>query len=83
MRAWVLRENFGPGGLSLEQIPSPRPGRAEILIQVKASALNRADLLQTHGHYPAPKSDIEVPGLEFAGEVLEVGAEVRGFAVAK
>lgn len=67
----------GPRGLSVKDAPSPTCGPDEIRVAVKASALNRADLLQTMGLYPAPKGvPADIPGLEYAGEVIELGARV-------
>jgi NADPH2:quinone reductase len=70
----------GPEVLSLEERPDLTPGPSELLVRVRASALNRADLLQIKGHYAAPP-DVppDVPGLEYAGEVLAVGPRVRRF----
>ena len=76
----ILIKNEGPGGrLEIGEIPAPVPAPGEVLVQVRATALNRADLLQCRGLYPAPpgvRSD--VPGLEFAGVIRETGAGVRG-----
>ncbi|HEY9230084.1 MAG TPA: NAD(P)H-quinone oxidoreductase, partial [Gemmatimonadaceae bacterium] len=56
---------------------TPTPGPNELLVRVHASALNRADLLQRQGHYPAPHgAPADIPGLEFAGEVAGVGSDV-------
>ena len=56
-----------------------RPVATEVLVRVRAAALNRADLLQRRGRYPAPPGfSSEIPGLEFAGEVHETGPQVRG-----
>lgn len=78
MRAVVLRSHGGPEVLGLEEIRAPRPGAEEILIRVRATCLNRADLLQRMGFYPNPYPDeFEVPGLEFAGTVVGVGDRVR------
>lgn len=67
----------GPRGLALKDVPEPACGPEELRVGVKASALNRADLLQTMGLYPAPKGvPADIPGLEYSGEVLEVGARV-------
>jgi putative PIG3 family NAD(P)H quinone oxidoreductase len=61
----------------IDDVPSPVPGPDEVLIRVRATALNRADLLQTMGLYPNPRpADIEIPGLEFAGTVEAVGERV-------
>lgn len=61
--------------------PAPRPGPGEVLLRVRACALNRADLLQMKGQYPPPPGESEVPGLECAGEVAELGPEVSGWLV--
>ncbi len=67
----------GPEYVTLKEIPAPSPGPDEILVRVAATALNRADLLQTMGLYPAPAGVIaNVPGLEYAGEVVTTGARV-------
>lgn len=68
----------GPEVLVLRQVPDPDPGPEEVLVRVRATALNRADLLQRRGRYPAPPdAPADVPGLEFAGEVLRGGARAR------
>lgn len=78
MWAVVLRSHGGPEVLGLEEIRAPQPGAEEILVQVRATSLNRADLLQRMGFYPNPYPDeLEVPGLEFAGTVIGVGDRVR------
>ncbi len=67
-----------PEVLALREVPPPRPEPDELLVRVWATGLNRADLLQRRGRYPAPAgAPADVPGLEFAGEVAEAGAEVR------
>lgn len=82
MRALRIREETGPQGLVLADVPEPALGPTEIRVRVKASAVNRADLLQTLGRYPAPKdAPPDIPGLEYAGQVVEVGARVRRFSV--
>lgn len=74
MRVVAISEPGGPGVLRLEERAIPQPGRSEIRVRVHASALNRADLLQRAGRYPAPPGfPADVPGLEFAGEVDAVG----------
>ena len=80
MRALLCRA-FGPiAQLQVEELPSPRPGPNDVVIEVKASALNFPDALLVQGLYqvkpPLPFS----PGMELAGIIKEVGAEVRGFA---
>jgi len=80
MRAVVISRPGGPEVLEIREIPDPAYGRAELLVKIRASALNRADLLQRRGLYPAPpEAPPDIPGLEFAGEVEACGAAVRGF----
>ncbi len=74
MRAAVIRSAGGPEVLAIESRPVPTPGSGEVLIRVHGSALNRADLLQRAGRYPAPAGvPADIPGLEFAGEVVALG----------
>lgn len=62
----------------MEEVPDPVVGPVDLLIRVRATALNRADLLQRRGGYPAPPgAPPDIPGLEAAGEVLSVGARAR------
>jgi len=78
MRAVVLRGHGGPEVLSLEDVPDPEPGPDEVLVDVRATALNRADLLQRAGHYPSPvREAYEIPGLELSGTVA---ASSRSFS---
>ncbi len=81
MRAVVLKENGGPEVLTIEEIPPPKPGPEEVVVQLRATALNRADLLQRMGLYPGPEMEYEIPGMEFAGKIAEVGERVRGRSV--
>jgi putative PIG3 family NAD(P)H quinone oxidoreductase len=81
MRAIVIREPGDEDVLELGEAPSPLLGPADIRIRVRATAVNRADLLQRQGFYPPPPGASPIPGLECAGEVTELGPEVRGFAV--
>ena len=79
MRAALITEPGGPEVFRVQEIEDPIIGPDEVLVEVKASALNRADLMQRQGGYPAPpgvRSD--VPGLEFAGVVIEAGERVNG-----
>ncbi len=74
MRAAVITEPGGPDVLKIMEVDDPTPGPEDILVDVKATALNRADTLQRQGGYPAPHgSPSDIPGLEFAGVVLEAG----------
>lgn len=77
MRA-VIAQNNQP---TLVDIPTPSPGPGEVLIRVKATALNRADLMQVQGNYPPPPGAPETLGLELAGEVAELGEGVTQFTI--
>ena len=82
MRAVVLRSHGGPEVLEIQDVEAPVPGNDDISVDVVATALNRADLLQRMGLYPNPfPDDIEIPGLEFSGTVRSVGAHVRRWKV--
>ncbi len=75
MRAVVIPEFGGPEVLELREVERPTPGPEQVLVRVRSSGLNRADLIQRMGRYPAPPgSPQDIPGLEFAGIVEEVGA---------
>ena len=82
MRAVIISKPGGPEVLSIEERPVPQPGPGEIRVRVHASALNRADLLQRRGNYPAPPgAPADIPGLEYAGEVDAVGEGAGLWAV--
>jgi putative PIG3 family NAD(P)H quinone oxidoreductase len=81
MRAIVLDGYGGPEVLTLREVPDPVPGPEEVRVRLSATAVNRADLLQRMGLYPGPPMPLEIPGLEFAGTVVEVGERVTGRAV--
>jgi len=65
----------------LRELPDPEPGAGEVLIRVRATALNRADLMQLRGLYPPPPGESEVPGLECSGEIAALGVGVAGWQV--
>ena len=68
----------GPEVLEIREVAQPTPAPDQVLIRVRASALNRADLLQRQGHYPAPfGSPQEIPGMDFAGEIVAIGSLVQ------
>ena len=75
----------GPEMLRLARRARPQPGPGEVLIRVRAAGVNRPDVLQRRGAYPPPPGASDIPGLEVAGEVIELGADVtqwrRGDAV--
>jgi putative PIG3 family NAD(P)H quinone oxidoreductase len=81
MRAIVIREPGGPEVLELKDVPTPEPARGEARVRVRATAVNRADVLQRMGMYAAPAgSPPDIPGLELAGEVDAVGEGVTELA---
>ena len=74
MRAIVITRPGGPEVLELQERPTPEPGLGQVRVRVRASALNRADLSQRLGNYPAPPgSPADIPGMEYAGEVDAIG----------
>jgi putative PIG3 family NAD(P)H quinone oxidoreductase len=78
MKAVVITRFGGPEVLEIRDVPEPTPGPDEVLVHVRSTALNRADLLQRLGQYPAPPGATQnIPGLEFAGEVAELGANAH------
>ncbi|MBO2518624.1 MULTISPECIES: NAD(P)H-quinone oxidoreductase [Limnochorda] len=79
MMAVVVTEPGGPEKLALQEVPDPQPGPGELLVRVRATALNRADLLQRRGLYPPPPGAPPYLGLEMAGEVLAAGPGVSGW----
>jgi putative PIG3 family NAD(P)H quinone oxidoreductase len=75
MRAIVIARPGGPEVLEEHDRPLPEPGIGQIRVRVHASALNRADLMQRQGSYPAPPgAPADIPGMEYAGEVDALGA---------
>jgi NADPH:quinone reductase len=77
MKAVVFTGKGGPEVIVVRELPDPVPSRGEVIVRVRAAALNRADLLQRRGLYPPPPGTREdVPGLELAGEVESVGEGV-------
>jgi NADPH2:quinone reductase len=83
MKAVYITE-FGPSdNLEIREVSNPpKPNDTEVLVRVKAAGLNRADLLQRKGLYPAPAGySSNIPGLEFAGEIVEIGDEVNSLKI--
>lgn len=82
MLAAVITRPGGPEVLEIHDVPRPLPRDGEVLVKVEASALNRADLLQRRGRYPAPPgAPSDIPGLEIAGTVFELGDGVASWRV--
>src|SRR5689334_18555255 len=78
MRAVIITRPGGPEVLEIQDVETPQPTGDQVRVRVRASGINRADLLQRAGGYPAPPgSPSNIPGLEFAGEVDAVGPLVR------
>lgn len=78
MKAVIITSHGGPEVLDVREVETPgRPTADRVRVRVRAAGLNRADVLQRQGHYPAPPGyPPDIPGLEFAGEVDEVGEQV-------
>lgn len=77
MKAIVLTGNQGLDSVEVRDVPRPDPHGERVLVRVRAAGLNRADLLQSRGLYPAPAGvPADIPGLEFAGEVAALGSDV-------
>jgi putative PIG3 family NAD(P)H quinone oxidoreductase len=81
MHAITAREPGGPEVLEWTEVPDPRPGPGEVLIDVVASAVNRADLMQRQGLYPPPPGASDIIGLECSGRIAELGEGVSGWQV--
>ncbi|MFG2106403.1 NAD(P)H-quinone oxidoreductase [Micromonospora chersina] len=81
MHAITIPKPGGPEALVWAAVPDPEPGPGEVVVEVRASAVNRADLLQRQGQYPPPPGAPAYPGLECAGVVAALGPEVTGWAV--
>ncbi|UUW91405.1 NAD(P)H-quinone oxidoreductase [Pimelobacter simplex] len=81
MRAVTQTAPGGPETLVVSELPDPVPGPGEILLDVAATAVNRADLLQRQGFYPPPPGASDVIGLECSGTVAALGEGVTGWAV--
>jgi len=72
MKAILLKEFGPPENMYLGDHPKPSFNSNEVLVKVRATALNRADTLQRMGQYPPPPGDSLIMGLEIAGEIVEV-----------
>ena len=82
MRAVVISAPGGVEVLELRDVPRPVPSFAQVLVRVHAAALNRADIMQRQGRYPPPAdSPADIPGMELAGDIAEVGPGVARWKV--
>lgn len=81
MYAITIPEPGGPDALVWAEVPDPVPGEGEVLVEVMAGGVNRADLLQRQGHYPPPPGAPDYPGLECSGRIAALGPGVSGWSV--
>ncbi|NGM71738.1 NAD(P)H-quinone oxidoreductase [Sphingobacterium sp. SGL-16] len=82
MKTVVITEFGGPEVLEVQERPIPKIDADEILIKVKAAGINRPDIFQRQGKYPAPEGVVQdIPGLEVSGVIENIGADVEGFQV--
>ncbi|MCL7426132.1 MULTISPECIES: NAD(P)H-quinone oxidoreductase [unclassified Streptomyces] len=81
MHAITIDEPGGPEALVWAEVPDPAPGEGEVLVEVAASAVNRADILQRQGFYDPPPGTSPYPGLECSGRIAEIGPGVSGWTV--
>lgn len=77
MTAIAISEPGGPDVLKPETVPVPQPAEGEVLIKVAAAGVNRPDVIQRKGHYPAPPGASPLPGLEVSGTVVALGSGVE------
>ncbi|MDN3518949.1 NAD(P)H-quinone oxidoreductase [Aquisalimonas lutea] len=78
MKAWIITQPGTPDVLEWQDTPAPEMGPTDVRVRVRAAGLNRADLLQRQGLYPAPAGAArDIPGLEYAGVIDEVGSNVQ------
>ena len=81
MRGIVVTRPGGPEQLRLTDLSDPVPGPGEVLIDVVAAGLNRADLMQREGHYPPPPGASDILGMECSGRIAALGAGVTDWQV--
>jgi tumor protein p53-inducible protein 3 len=81
MKAVGMKEFGEAEVLSIGEVPTPTPKAGEVLVRVRATALNRADLIQRRGYYPAPSGESSILGLEMAGEIAALGEGVSNYQV--
>ncbi|GAB7103078.1 NAD(P)H-quinone oxidoreductase [Streptomyces phaeofaciens JCM 4814] len=81
MHAITIPEPGGPEALVWDEVPDPVPGEGEVLVEVAAGAVNRADILQRQGFYDPPPGASPYPGLECSGRIVALGPGASGWAV--
>lgn len=81
MKAVYIKEFGGPENLEISEVPDPpKPQGTQVLVRVRAAGLNRADIMQRRGAYPPPQGySPNIPGLELAGEIIEIGSDATRF----
>jgi len=79
MKAVLMDEFGGPEVMRIGEVATPQPKANEVLIKVVATSINRPDLVQRMGNYPAPPGDSEILGLEVAGTIAAVGSDVKNW----
>ncbi|WP_433723157.1 NAD(P)H-quinone oxidoreductase [Actinoplanes sp. CA-051413] len=81
MHAITIEVPGGPEALVWAEVPDPSPAAGEVIVEVTAAAVNRADVMQRQGHYPPPPGSPPYPGLECSGVITAVGADATGHHV--
>ena len=81
MKAVTIPEPGGPEALVLDDVPDPMPGPGEVVVDVVAAGVNRADVMQRQGHYNPPPGSSAYPGLEVSGHIGRLGDGVEGWSV--
>ena len=81
MKAITIPTPGDADALVLDEVPAPDTGADEVLVQVVAAGVNRADLMQRQGFYPPPPGSSTYPGLEVSGTISALGRDVTGWAV--
>ena len=82
MKGMRYHEPGGPEVLRYEEVPDPEPGPVDVVVDVVATALNRLDVVQRNGWFAMPGFTLpHIAGMDVAGVVSEVGADVKGVAV--
>ena len=81
MKAVTIPEPGGPDALVLDDVPDPMPGPGEVVVDVVAAGVNRADVMQRQGHYNPPPGSSAYPGLEVSGRIGRLGDGVEGWSV--
>ncbi|MBW8054283.1 MAG: NAD(P)H-quinone oxidoreductase [Nitrospira sp.] len=81
MKAVLLNGFGGREMLAIGEVPRPSPGENQLLVKVMATSVNRPDIIQRQGHYPPPKGESDILGLEVAGTIEQIGPGVSGWKV--